>query len=85
MTDPQPPSPGIPPNRYDLPEKALGGADAVPDTNYIPHREAEQRKGDASTKPRVPPASASGSGATWAIIAFLAIGAVLVFLLGFGQ
>lgn len=83
MTGPQPPDPGVPQNRYDLPEVGLGGADAVPDTNYVPQREPELRKGEGPVNARVP--AGAGAGATWAIIAFLVIGAVLVFLLGFGQ
>jgi hypothetical protein len=74
---------GIPQDRYDLPEKALGGADAVPDTHYVPPAEPgpERPKGRGPVAPVV----AAGKGATWAIIAFLVIAAVLVFLLGFGQ
>jgi hypothetical protein len=83
MSQQQPPDGGIPQDRYDLPEKALGGADAVPDTSYVPAAEPEHPKGEGPVKARVP--AGSGQGATWAIIAFLVIGAVLVFLLGFGQ
>ena len=81
--DEQPPDRGIPQDRYDLPEQGLGGADAVPDTNYVPQREPEHRKGEGPAKAAVP--AGGGKGATWAIIAFLLIGAVLVYLLGFGQ
>jgi hypothetical protein len=68
------------PERYDLPEAALGGADAVPDTNYVPAPEPgpEQRKGRGP----VGAAVSAGNGAVWGIIAFLIISAVLVFLLG---
>jgi hypothetical protein len=68
------------PDRYDLPEKALGGADAVPDTNYLPPagEGPEHRKGRGP----VGAAVSSGNGAVWGIIAFLIVGAVLVFLLG---
>jgi hypothetical protein len=71
------------PDRYDLPERALGGADAVPDTNYVPAPEPgpEHRKGKGPVGASV----SAGNGAVWAIIAFLVIAAVLVFLLGFGQ
>jgi hypothetical protein len=71
------------PEPYDLPERALGGADAVPDTNYVPAAEPgpERRKGGGPAGPAV----SAGNGATWAVIAFLVIAAVLVFLLGFGQ
>jgi hypothetical protein len=68
------------PDGYDLPEKALGGADAVPDTNYVPPTETgpERPKGKGPAAATV----AAGNGAVWAIIAFLIVGAVLVFLLG---
>ncbi|MFL5607536.1 MAG: hypothetical protein ACJ8AD_13885 [Gemmatimonadaceae bacterium] len=68
------------PDRYDLPEKALGGADAVPDTNYLPPEDEgpEQRKGRGP----VGAAVSSGNGAVWGIIAFLIVAAVLVFVLG---
>jgi hypothetical protein len=71
------------PDQYDLPERALGGADAVPDTNYVPPSETgpEHRKGKGPVGATV----SAGNGAVWAIIAFLVIAAVLVFLLGFGQ
>jgi hypothetical protein len=73
------PDQGIP-ERYDLPEKALGGADAVPDTNYIPPGDAgpELRKG----RDPIGATASAGNGAVWAIIAFLLIGAVVVYLLG---
>ena len=68
------------PDRYDLPEKALGGADAVPDTNYVPppHPAPEGPKGKGPAGANV----SAGNGAVWAVIAFLIVGAVLVFLLG---
>lgn len=83
MSEQRPPEPGIPQDRYDLPEKALGGADAVPDTHYVPQPEPAHPKGEGPVKATVP--AGSGQGATWAIIAFLVVGAILVFLLGFGQ
>jgi hypothetical protein len=68
------------PDRYDLPEKALGGADAVPDTNYVPAADPgpEQRKGHG-------PGGATASAdnrAVWGVIAFLIVSAVVVYLLG---
>jgi hypothetical protein len=68
------------PDRYDLPEKALGGADAVPDTNYLPPPDPgpERPKGKGPVGATV----SAGNGAVWAVIAFLIVGAVLVFLLG---
>jgi hypothetical protein len=81
MADPPPP-PEIPDDKYRRPpEAALGGADAVPDTNYVPAPEPARPKGDAHTHPP----AAAGPNATWAIIVFLAVGAVLVYLLGFGK
>jgi hypothetical protein len=79
----EPPEPGVP--SYDLPEAALGGADAVPDTNYVPPPEPgpEHPKGEGPVGAAVP--AGSGNGTTWAIIAFLLIAAVLVFFLGFGR
>jgi hypothetical protein len=73
------PQQGIP-DRYDLPEKALGGADAVPDTNYVPPSESgpDQRKGHGPVSATV----SAGNGAVWGVIAFFIIAAVLVFLLG---
>jgi len=79
-----PPSGGIPDDQYRVPpETALGGADAVPDTHYVPHLEPERTKGDAHAHP--PAATATGPNATWAIIVFLAVAAVLVYLLGLGR
>jgi hypothetical protein len=77
--DEKPIDEGIP-DRYDLPERALGGADAVPDTNYVPHPEPgpEHPKGAGPVGATV----SAGNGAVWAIIAFLIVAAVLVFLLG---
>jgi hypothetical protein len=79
-----PPPGGIPDDKYRVPpDAALGGADAVPDTNYVVAPEPERPKGDAHTHP--PAAVAAGPNATWAIIVFLAVAAVLVYLLGFGR
>jgi hypothetical protein len=83
MTNPTPE--GIPDDQYRLPpEAALGGADAVQKTTYVP---------GAGTDPEVmrpePPVAKKGEGsgpnATWSIIVFLAVAAVLVYLLGFGR
>ena len=70
-------------DKVDLPEKGLGGADAVPDTNYVPRTEtgSERPKG----KGPVVAAVSSGNGTVWAILAFLFMGAVLVYLLGYGR
>jgi hypothetical protein len=81
----QPIGEGVPRSKDTLPESALGGADAVNDTHFVPDREPlpQRRKGEGPVVAQVP--AGSGQGATWAIIAFLLVGAVLVFLLGFGQ
>ena len=75
----------FPEDRYRNPETALGGADAVEKTTYVTGKgtEPEAMHKGGTTSARVP--SGSGHGATWAIIAFLAIAAVLVYLLGFGR
>jgi hypothetical protein len=81
----QPTGQGIPQDKYQHPEAALGGADAVNDTHQVPEREPlpQRHKGEGPVVAQVP--AGSGQGATWAIIAFLIVGAVLVYLLGFGQ
>jgi hypothetical protein len=75
----------FPEDRYRDPEAALGGADAVEKTTYVTGQgtdpEAQHKAGTSAA--RVP--SGSGHGATWAIIGFLAVMAVLVYLLGFGR
>jgi hypothetical protein len=75
----------FPERRYQDPESALGGADAVEKTTYVTGKgaEPEGRRADDVPAARVP--AWSGQGATWAVLAFLAIGAVLVYLLGFGR
>jgi hypothetical protein len=83
----------FPKDRYENPETALGGADAVEKTSYVtgsgtdPERTdptpVNQRKGEGSVTANV--AAGGGQGATWAIIVFLLVGAVLVYLLGFGR
>jgi hypothetical protein len=82
MTNP-PPSRGVPDDKYRLPPAAaLGGADAVPDTSYVAGPEPERPKGDGHTRGSKAPA---GPNATLVIIVFLAVGAVLVYLLGWGR
>ena len=85
MAERPPEEPSFPPDRYENPETALGGADAVEKTTYVTGKgtepEAQHKEGTPSA--RVP--SGSGHGATWVIIAFFAIAAVLVYLLGFGR
>ena len=75
----------VPEDRDENLETALGGADAVEKTTDVtgsgsdPHA----RKGSDGPVARVP--ASAGQGATWAIIIFLFVGAVLVYLLGFGR
>jgi hypothetical protein len=75
----------FPEDRYRNPETALGGADAVEKTTYVTGKgtEPEARKVSDAPSARVP--SGAGHGATWAIIGFLVVAAVLVYLLGFGR
>jgi hypothetical protein len=75
----------FPEDRYSDPETALGGADAVEKTTYVTGSgtDPNARKGTDGPVANVP--AGGGQGATWAIIAFLAIAAVLVYLLGFGR
>jgi hypothetical protein len=85
MAERPPEENSFPKDRYSDPETALGGADAVEKTTYVTGKgtDPEAMHKGGTTSARVP--SGSGHGATWAIIAFLAIAAVLVYLLGFGR
>ncbi len=75
----------FPKDRYVDPETALGGADAVEKTTYVTGSgtDPDARKGSDGPSARVP--AGAGQGATWAIIIFLIVAAVLVYLLGFGR
>ena len=75
----------FPPDRYRNPEAALGGADAVEKTTYVTGQGTEPggTQPPGSPSARVP--AGGGQGATWAIIIFLIVAAVLVYLLGFGR
>jgi len=85
MAERPPEENSFPKDRYVNPETALGGADAVEKTTYVTGQggEPETQHKEGTPTARVP--SGSGHGATWAIIGFLAIAAVLVYLLGFGR
>jgi hypothetical protein len=85
MSERPPEEPSFPQDRYRNPETALGGADAVEKTTYVTGQgtEPETQHKEGTPTARVP--SGSGHGATWAIIGFLAVMAVLVYLLGFGR
>ena len=85
MPERPPDGPIIPEDKLDLPEAAYGGADAVEKTTYVKGKGTDP---EAETPPGVPVARVppgGGQGATWAIIAFLVVGAALVYLLGFGR
>jgi hypothetical protein len=75
----------FPQDRYRNPETALGGADAVEKTTYVTGKgtEPEARKAESAPSARVP--AGSGQAATWAVLGFLFVAAVLVYLLGFGR
>jgi hypothetical protein len=91
MTNPTPG--GVPDDKFQPPpEASLGGADAVEKTSYVTgsgtdpermHRDA----GHGRAEPAPPPEKGAGTGpnTTWAIIVFLAVAAVLVYLLGLGR
>ena len=74
----------FPQDRYKNPETALGGADAVEKTTYVTGKgtdpSAQKPPGEPSARVR-----SGGQGAIWAIIAFLIVAAVLVYLLGYGR
>ena len=75
----------FPQDRYKNPETALGGADAVEKTTYVTGKgtEPESQKKDDGPSARV--SAGGGQAATWVVLAFLFIGAALVYLLGFGR
>ena len=66
-------------------EAAYGGADSVEKTTYVTGSgtDPNARKGSDGPAAQVP--AGGGQGATWAIIVFLVVAAVLVYLLGFGR
>jgi hypothetical protein len=84
MVDRPTDNPGFSRDRFENPETALGGADAVEKTTYVTGSgtDPDARKGSGPSA-RVSPGG--GQGATWAIIIFLIVAAVLVYLLGFGR
>jgi len=75
----------FPQDRYKNPETALGGADAVEKTTYVTGKGTDPSAQKAPAEPSARVKAGGGQGATWAIIAFLAIAAVLVYLLGYGR
>jgi hypothetical protein len=75
----------VPEDRYRNPETALGGADAVEKTTYVTGKGTDPSASQPPGSPAARVGAGSGKGATWAIIAFLAVAAVLVYLLGFAR
>jgi hypothetical protein len=75
----------FPQDRYKNPETALGGADAVEKTTYVTGKGTDPSAQPPAGAPSARVGAGAGKGATWAILAFLAISAVLVYLLGFGR
>jgi hypothetical protein len=75
----------FPPDRYSNPETALGGADAVEKTTYVTGKGTEPGGNQPPGSPAARVPAGSGQAATWAIIGFLMVAAVLVYLLGFGR
>jgi hypothetical protein len=75
----------FPQDRYRNPETALGGADAVEKTTYVTGRGTEPSGNQPAGSPSARVGAGSGQWATWAIIGFLVVAAVLVYLLGFGR
>ena len=85
MTNPPPPA--GPPNDKSraAPEAALGGADAVAKTTYVTGSGAEPEKHPVAQASNLKGQSGTAPNATWAILVFLAVAAVLVYVLGFGS
>ena len=75
----------FPEDRYRNPETALGGADAVEKTTYVTGRGTEPSASQPPGSPAARVGAGAGQGATWAIVGFLVVAAVLVYLLGFGR
>ena len=75
----------FPEDRYRNPETALGGADAVEKTTYVTGKGTEPSGSQPPGSPAARVGAGAGQGATWAVIGFLVIAAVLVYLLGFGR
>ena len=85
MTTPPTPSDTPDDKSRAAPEAALGGADAVEKTTYVTGSGTEperQRKAPASN---LKGESGAAPNATWAILVFLAVAAVLVYVFGFGR
>lgn len=80
-----PPSRSNPDDEERRPPDALGGADAVEKTTYVTGSGTEPERSRPESPMANKGSAGTGPNATWAIIVFLAVGAVLVYLLGFGR
>ena len=85
MTNPPPPA-GTPNDKSRAaPEAALGGADAVGKTTYVIGSGTEPERQSAVPASNLKGQSGSAPNTTWAIVVFLAVSAVLVYVFGFGR
>ena len=84
MPDASPPD-RLPDDKYrQPPDAALGGADAVEKTTYVTGSGTEPERSRHEGVP-VPKGAGKTPNATSAILIFLAVGAVLVYLFGWGR
>lgn len=80
------PSSGSPNDRNRGQPEPLGGADAVEKTSYVVGSGTDpERRGPEGDTPVRKGAAGTGPSATWAILVFLFVGAVLVYVLGWGR
>ena len=80
------PSSGSPDDRTHGHQEPLGGADAVEKTSYVVGSGTEpERRGAEGDKPARKGSAGTGPSATWAILVLLFVGAVLVYVLGWGR
>jgi len=85
MSNPPPPE-GTPDDKNRRPpDVALGGADAVEKTTYVTGSGTDPQRTRSESAPPTKGAAGTGPNATWVILVFLAVGAVLVYVLGFGR
>ena len=81
-----PPLRGSPDDKSRQPSDApLGDADAVEKTTYVTGSGTDPERSRGQPAPAAKGTAGTGPNATWAIIVFLAVAAVLVYLLGFGK
>ena len=85
MTNSPPPA-GTPDDKARAaPEAALGGADAVEKTTYVTGSGTEPERQPNAPASNLKGQSGAAPNATWAILVFLAVAAVLVYVFGFGR